>query len=325
MMYGTPSPRAFAAYAAPEPSPRARPEYAAPRGFGSPPQSRHFARDVDPYERDAARGTVTASRGDQVGMWACFFAAVLIVFMRVSGGHFSFIWTFGAMARTFGFLVLNLKIFAGRHAAGVSVKTLQLYCLVSASRVASIVQHEGYLPVDKSGDWLYHWIEYAALVLAGTALYGCTGPFRATYRGDADKIRAAYLAAPTLVLALLVHPNLTRDFVSDVAWTYSMYLEALALVPQLYLFQMGTAGVVDRLHAHFVAALGFGRALEFVFWIFSHKDLAMGSGARLPGYILVGSIFLQLLLQADFFYYYYLAVRNATPLVLPKHSGMGMV
>jgi len=268
-------------------------------------------------------------------MWAGFFTTSLFVYFMMSGGDFSFLMTYGAMSRMFGFGILNVKTFLSKRATGVSVKTLQLYCLVFFFRLTSIIRHEGYLPYDKSGDWLYHVIEIMALLFTGSALWGCMVPFKSTYQREMDKfgemnvtpgMGAVYLAVPVLIIAIIVHPNLNSDFLSDVAWTYAMYLESVALVPQLFMFQKQTSGVVELLTAHFVAALGFGRVMEFMFWIYSYHELATSAGSKLPGYLALFSQFMQLVLMLDFFWYYYLAVKNATPLVLPSHgSTMGIV
>jgi hypothetical protein len=253
----------------------------------------------------------------------------------MSGRDFSFLMTYGAMSRMFGFGILNLKTFTSKRATGISVKTLQLYTLVFFFRLTSIIRHEGYLPYDKSGDWLYHLIEIMSLIFAASALWGCLVPFKSTYQGDMDKFGemnvppgygAVYLAVPVMIVALIVHPNLNADFLSDCAWTYAMYLESLALVPQLYMFQKQTTGVVELLTAHFVAALGFGRVMEFMFWAYSYHELQTKNGSKMPGYLALFSQFVQLVLMLDFFWYYYLAVKNATPLVLPSHgNAMGMV
>jgi ER lumen protein retaining receptor len=267
-------------------------------------------------------------------LWAGFFSASLAIYFFLSGGDFSFLMTYGALARMFGFGILNVKTWKSQRATGVSIKTLQLYCLVFIFRLTSIMRHEGYLPYDKSGDWLYHCIEMVALLCTAGALYGCMKPFNRTYQADLDRfgefkvppgMGAIYLAVPVFVVALVIHPNLNADFLSDTAWTYAMYLESTALIPQLYMFQKQASGVVELLTAHFVAALGFGRLMEFFFWIYSYHELANSSGSRLPGYLALLSQFLQLVLMVDFFWYYYMAVKNATPLILPQHNGMGMV
>lgn len=255
-------------------------------------------------------------------LWAGFFTASLLVYFMISGRDFSFLMTYGAMARMFGFGILNVKTFKSQRASGVSVKSLQLYSLVFFFRLTSIFRHEGYLPYDKSGDWLYHFIEGMSLLFTSTALYGCMMPFKGTYQRDLDQFGefnvpsgfgAAYLAGPILLVAIFIHPNLNADFLSDVAWTYAMYLESTALIPQLYMFQKQASGVVELLTAHFVAALGFGRLMEFLFWIYSYHELASSTGSRLPGYLALFSQFVQLVLMIDFFWYYYKAVRSATP------------
>jgi len=290
---------------------------------------------VDSSIKGGKKSMALHALNKNVIMWAGFFTASLFVYSMMSGGDFSFLMTYGAMSRMFGFGILNVKTFSSKRATGVSVKTLQLYCLVFFFRLTSIIRHEGYLPYDKSGDWLYHVIEIMALLFTGSALWGCLCPFNSTHQADLDKfgemnvptgMGAVYLAFPVLILAIVVHPNLNSDFLSDVAWTYAMYLESVALVPQLFMFQKQTSGVVELLTAHFVAALGFGRVMEFMFWIYSYHELATSAGSKLPGYLALFSQFMQLVLMLDFFWYYYLAVKNATPLMLPSHgAAMGIV
>lgn len=265
-------------------------------------------------------------------IWAGFFTASLFVYFLLSGGDFSFLMTYGAMSRMFGFGILNVKTYKSRRATGVSIKTLQLYSLVFFFRLTSIIRHEGYLPYDKSGDWLYHFIEIMGLVFTTSAFWACRVPFKSTYEVESDKFGefhvprgygGLYLALPVLVVAIVFHPSLNSDFFSDVAWTYAMYLESVALIPQLYMFQKQTNGIVELLTAHFVAALGFGRVMELIFWIYSYHELATTNGSTLPGYLALFSQLVQLFLMIDFFWYYFSAVKNATPLVLPSHNVAG--
>uniref|UniRef100_A0A7S4EEV5 ER lumen protein-retaining receptor n=2 Tax=Pseudo-nitzschia australis TaxID=44445 RepID=A0A7S4EEV5_9STRA len=301
---------------------------------GGAPDNYAAGSDNDDGKNRGKKSIAVQALNMYVLMWAGFISASLLVYFMLSGGDFSFLMTYGGMARMFGFGILNLKTFKSQRATGVSIKTLQLYCCVFFFRLTSIIRHEGYLPYDKSGDWLYHFVEGMSLLMCVLALYACTVPFKHTYQADLDKFGelmvptgagAVYLALPILVLAILVHPNLNADFLSDTAWTYAMYLESAALLPQLYMFQKQSSGVVELLTAHFVFALGFGRVMEFLFWIYSYHELADASGSKLPGYLALFSQAVQLLMMLDFFWYYYLAVKNATPLVLPSHGGAGIV
>mmetsp|Transcript_6794 Transcript_6794/g.9973 ORF Transcript_6794/g.9973 Transcript_6794/m.9973 type:complete len:384 (-) Transcript_6794:89-1240(-) len=313
--------------------------YSAPQYRGSDPSPGGYtepsaSQSEEDKSKRGKKSIALQALNKNVLIWAGFFTVSLFTYFLLSGGDFSFLMTYGAMTRMFGFGILNVKTFKSQRATGVSKKTLQLYCIVFFFRLTSIIRHEGYLPYDKSGDWLYHFIEIMALVFTASALWAISVPYKSTYQADTDRFGefnvppgfgAVYLAVPILIIAGCLHPNLNADFVSDVAWTYAMYLESVASIPQLYMFQKQTNGVVELLTAHFVAALGIGRMMEFIFWIYSYHELATSSGSALPGYLAIFSQFAQLVLMVDFFWYYFAAVKNATPLVLPSNNGSNMV
>jgi len=315
--------------------------YSAPEGSGSYGSGYAYAapsgysdwREENDDKSKGKRSLAVEALNQNVLMWAGFFSGSVLVYYIFSGKDFSFLMTYGAMARMFGFGILLVKTFKTRKATGISLKSLQLYAIVFFCRLTSIMRHEGYLPYDKSGDWLYHIIEVLSLVFTIAALYGCSVLFRDSYQADLDKFGefnvppgygSVYLVVPILLLAILVHPNLNNDWLSDVAWVFAAYLETVALIPQLYLFQK-ISGVVELLTAHYVAALGLGRLTELFFWLYSYKELVTASGSKIPGYLSLFSQLLQMVLMVDFFWYYYIAVKNATPLVLPSHGGLGIV
>lgn len=81
-----------------------------------------------------------------------------------------------------------------------------------------------------------------------------------------------YFAIPFLFLALLFHPSLDSAFDADVAWTFSLYLESMAMFPQLYLFRK-KGGEIDYFTSHYVACSGLSRVVQFVFWLTSYSEL----------------------------------------------------
>ena len=180
---------------------------------------------------------VTGSLSDHtktIGIWAGFITSSLVVYFLFSSGDFSFLLTYAAFMRCFGFGLLNFKMWIYRSAKGVSLKTLELYALTFLVRLLSIMRHQGYLPYDKTGDWFYHVIEILSLLFAALAIYGMLGPLISTYEERYDKfgalhipneMGAAYCVLPCLVLAILFHPTLNKEWLSDTCWTYSMYLE----------------------------------------------------------------------------------------------------
>ena len=85
--------------------------------------------------------------------------------------------TLGSMLNVLSFGVLVSKVIRDKSTTSISMKTLQCYALVFAGRLSSILIYEGYLPYDRSGDWLYQFCEATALLLvlgllfAGFVLY----------------------------------------------------------------------------------------------------------------------------------------------------------
>ena len=56
--------------------------------------------------------------------------------------------------------------------------------------------------------------------------------FKATYDGNHDSMRAEFLVVPAAGLACLIN----NDFsVLEILWTFSIYLEAVAILPQLFM------------------------------------------------------------------------------------------
>jgi ER lumen protein retaining receptor len=74
---------------------------------------------------------------------------------------------------------------------------------------------------------------------------------RATYDKEQDTFRYAFLVAPCFALALVLHNMFTF---TEVLWTFSIYLEAVAILPQLVLMQRTQN--IDNLTGNYVFLLG---------------------------------------------------------------------
>ena len=90
--------------------------------FHSTATTSHQADDY--HKKGGKKSMALAALNKNVIMWAGFFTASLFVYFMMSGGDFSFLMTYGAMSRMFGFGILNVKTFMSKRATGVSVKTL---------------------------------------------------------------------------------------------------------------------------------------------------------------------------------------------------------
>jgi hypothetical protein len=75
-------------------------------------------------------------------------------------------------------------------------------------------------------------------------------------------------------VALVLHPKVAyNSYVFNTLWTFSTYLESLALLPQVMKIQgqlkheQGRGKPVDPAVANYIAALFVSRILEGCFWI----------------------------------------------------------
>lgn len=102
----------------------------------------------------------------------------------------------------------------------------------------------------------------------------------------------------------------TRYYWFDVLWTFSIFFESVAIVPQLTMLQ--TLGDIENLTQNFVLCLGMYRMFYLLNWIHRYFD---------DGYInwigWIGGL-VQTGLYADFFYYYAMSKWFGKKLVLPQ-------
>lgn len=266
-------------------------------------------------------------------MYFALLVFILLVYHVLSDGDFSFLLTLGSICGMFGQVIIAFKMLSQRSAHGVSVKTMQLYAAVHFFRCCSILIYDGYLPFDRSGDWLYQAVEVASCITCAACAVLVLFVFNSTYDRKYDAFGnlapvphsagALWLLVPCALVASIAHPSLNNNWFTDVAWTLAMYLEAVAILPQLFMFQK-KGGEVEAFTSHYVFLLGAARFLHFMFWVSSYHELNDRyvdnpfHGGWFVGYIVLASQIVQLILMADYFYYYIKSVRQGGPMLLPS-------
>ena len=91
----------------------------------------------------------------------------------------------------------------------------------------------------------------------------------------------------------------------QVLWSFSVWLEAVAILPQVAVMQ--SEGECENVNSHYVAALGSYRAFYILNWIY--RKFTDGYWHPI---VVVGGI-LQTALYCDFFYYYITAKAKVSP------------
>ncbi|KAI3982399.1 hypothetical protein MKX01_041237 [Papaver californicum] len=207
----------------------------------------------------------------------------------------------GDMTHLISVLVLLLKIYATKSCSGISLKTQELYALVFLAR---------YLDLFTDFISVYNTVMKIVFIVSSSAIVWCMRMHpmvRRSYDKELDTFRHYFLIGGCILGALLVHEKFTFQ---EIFWAFSLYLEAVAILPQLVLLQR--SGNVDNLTGQFVFFLGAYRALYILNWIyryFTEKDFGR--------WISCISGLVQTALYGDFFYYYFISWKNNAKLQLP--------
>ncbi|KAH0486522.1 MAG: hypothetical protein KVP17_000467 [Porospora cf. gigantea B] len=248
-----------------------------------------------------------------VQAWVALFGLVVLVYFFLSDGDFSFLLTMSSLISMFSFLMVFVKIERIKSVAGVSSRMMECYVILLAARLCSIIPFEGYLPWDRSGDWLYQTAEVLSLFLSTVIVYSCRKRYVHTYDDNGDSINHLYIALPAFLLSLILHPSLNAFMPADIAWTFALYLEALASLPQLFMFTR--EGKVEPFMSHFLGGQALSKVCSFVFWLSTYQELNDPSKS-MKSYVGVWVIVmqsLQLLVMGDFIYHYVRCLSRGVP------------
>ncbi|KAH9920939.1 ER lumen protein retaining receptor-domain-containing protein [Fomitopsis serialis] len=205
---------------------------------------------------------------------------------------------FGDMSHLASILILLYKINATRSVRGLSFKTQALYVAVFVTR---------YLDLFTDYVSLYNSLMKIFFISSSCyVLYMMKVKYRPTNDPSIDTFRVEYLLGPCVVLALIFH---YRWLVSEILWAFSIFLESVAILPQLFMLQR--TGEAETITTHYLAALGAYRALYIPNWIYRYwtEDVVD------PIAVTAGIV--QTALYLDFFYVYFTKVLQGQRFELP--------
>eukprot|EP01147_Barroeca_monosierra_P010394 gene10394-2526_t len=173
-----------------------------------------------------------------------------------------------------------------QNSAGISGKSQVLFCLVYLAR---------YLDLLFTFISVYNTVMKLLFISVSVAtVYLIYFKFKATYDGNHDTFRMEFVIVPSLLLALIW--NYDFSFL-EICWAFSIYLESVAILPQL--FMVTKTGEAENITSHYLFALGSYRALYILNWI----DRYYYEGHWDP--IAVSAGIVQTILYGDFFYLYF--------------------
>lgn len=142
----------------------------------------------------------------------------------------------------------------------------------------------------------------------GYIIYLMTNAYKPTNDPNLDTFRIQYLLAGAAVLAIIRPYAYT---LSEVLWAFSIWLEAVAILPQLFMLQR--TGEAETITTHYLFALGMYRALYIPNWIYRYVTEARHQ----VDWIAIVAGIIQTILYSDFFWIYYTKVMQGKKFKLP--------
>eukprot|EP00746_Dinoflagellata_sp_MGD_P005963 gnl/MRDRNA2_/MRDRNA2_111572_c0_seq1.p1 gnl/MRDRNA2_/MRDRNA2_111572_c0~~gnl/MRDRNA2_/MRDRNA2_111572_c0_seq1.p1 ORF type:complete len:219 (+),score=20.20 gnl/MRDRNA2_/MRDRNA2_111572_c0_seq1:75-731(+) len=207
----------------------------------------------------------------------------------------------GDMLHLMSIVMLLFKLTRSKSCVGVSCRMQEMYAIVFLSR---------YLDLFWSFISIYNTvmkITFITLTCYLVWLMRVKAPVSQTYDRSIDSFQyEKYLLAPCFLLALFS----TEEYaITEILWTSSIWLESVAIVPQLFILQQ--AGEVENLTSNFVGTMGAYRAFYILNWVYRYfvEDYVNWVGW-------IGGL-VQTALYCDFFYYYAQSKWYGKKLVLP--------
>jgi len=204
----------------------------------------------------------------------------------------------GDLAHLLAIIILLLKIWKTRSCSGISGRSQLLFAITYTTR---------YLDLFTNFVSVYNTSMKVFFIGASFAtIYLMYVKFKATYDSNHDTFRVEFLLIPVTILALIVNHEFAP---MEILWTFSIYLESVAILPQL--FMVSKTGEAESITSHYLFALGSYRALYIFNWMYRYF---------MEDYYDLIAIFagiLQTVLYCDFFYLYVTKVLKGKKLQLP--------
>jgi len=219
----------------------------------------------------------------------------------------------GDMSHVFSIIVLILRLRVAKNASGISVRTHELFLVVFVTR---------YLDLFTTYYSLYNScmkVLYICTTAAIIYMIRFSEPICSTYDKAQDTfLHWKFAVAPCAVIALITHligSGFSRFDFMELLWTFSIYLESIAILPQLIVLQRYRE--VENLTGNYIFFMGAYRAFYILNWIYRSYHEPMYQ----HHFVVYFCGVLQTVLYADFFYYYFKSKQKGGKFTLPTSRG----
>lgn len=267
--------------------------------------------------------------GSKALLYICYgvtlsFLAIVKDFASEPGlPDFSFVCFLGSTLQFLGFFSLCMKVKGTKSVSGISSQSLVMFAINLACRVFVTSTYEGYLPADKTGDFMLQIVDVATLGLVVYTLYHVHKVYVHSYQQEQDALSIQWILASCAVSAFFLHAELNNCPFFDTIWAFGMNVEIFQMLPQLYMLSK-LGGRVENETTHYVVLTFFSCVCRFMFWLWAIPgciELSSPDGyawnMEIGGYYILVAYILELCVHLDFMYYFVKAWWQGSSVRLP--------
>ncbi|KAL8260341.1 hypothetical protein R6Q59_028294 [Mikania micrantha] len=208
-----------------------------------------------------------------------------------------------------GIIALIWKLTTRKTCSGLSLQTQELTALVLAIKICCRFE---------IGHNIHTLLDIASLLSTLWVIYMMRFKLYVTYNQHLDRTPKFCLMIPCAIMAILVHPNSSMCLFTKMMWAFSVYLEAIVVLPQVHMMQR--TQMIEPITGLYVFALGVSRFFGAAYWIlriYESSDaylFLLGRGYFWVPMVLVSET-VQTFILSDFCYYYIRSVVSGNLLV----------
>jgi len=251
-------------------------------------------------------------------MYVAFTFMWLLTLGLYSDSDFSAVMTGGTTLQALGWLILIAEVRSAKSVQGLSSQTLLLFVVFYVCRLCATTLKNGYIPVDKSGDFMMQGFDGLSLCCVMHLIYLTHREYQHSYQEEHDTVPVMPMLVPAFILGYFIHGDFNKNEFFDTVWAASLNVETLTLVPQLWMMAK-IGGVVNNATSHWIFCQVMSCVCRFTFWWYAYEEQT----EQISGYHIITCHILQLVLCADFMFYYVQSVINgSSDVVLPDSDAL---
>ncbi|GIZ46785.1 hypothetical protein CKM354_000989700 [Cercospora kikuchii] len=207
----------------------------------------------------------------------------------------------GDLSHLASIFILLAKMKSSSSASGISFKSQFLYLVVYVTRYLDLLWTN---PTNSLWNTTFKIIFIGAQAYT---IYLMLNDYKPTHDPNQDTFKVEYLIGGAAVMGILFP---YRYSLTEMLWAFSIWLESVAILPQLFMLQR--TGEAETITTHYLFALGAYRALYIPNWIWRFFT---ENHYWDPIPVIAGII--QTVLYSDFFWIYYTKVLQGKKFNLP--------